>query len=95
MWLQLLAHYNKYFELLLIAAILLKLFFFYGAFGGGNGFIGIFYAIFKWFSGNERDMAENENEKKWMLVSNLISLMVYLLLLIIIVSISFVELLKN
>jgi hypothetical protein len=95
MWLQLIAHYNKYFELLLTAVILLKLFFFNATFGSGKGFIGIFYSIFKWFSGDERHMAENESEKKWMLISNIISIVIYLLLLIIILGISLLALLKN
>lgn len=85
MLVELLARYYKLLWLALIAIAFLKLILSYAFHGTLEGLNGILYALFKWYGEEEQELEDNHRRRTMMRFHNIVTLMLYGIILVILV----------
>jgi hypothetical protein len=83
MLLELIARYYKLLWLALVAIAFLKLILSYSFHGSLEGVTGILYALFKWYGEEEQEMEDYGPRRTLMRFHNMVTLMLYGMLLVI------------
>ncbi|MCW3107089.1 MAG: hypothetical protein JWQ09_1595 [Segetibacter sp.] len=85
MLLELIARYYKFLWLALAAIAFLKIILSYSFHGSLEGVNGILYALFKWYSEEEQEIEDYGPRRTMMRFHNIVTLMLYGMLLVILV----------
>lgn len=86
MLLDYIARYYKFLWLAITAVSFIKIILSYSFHGNLQGVNGVLYALFKWYGTEEQELEDYQPRRTIMRLHNIITLMIYGLLLIIIVA---------
>ena len=86
MLLELIARYHKYLWIALAAIAFLKIILSYSFNENLEGVNGVLYALFKWYGEEEQEMEDYGPRRTTMRFHNIITLMIYVMLLIILIA---------
>ena len=86
MLLEYLDRYYKFLWLALAAVAVLKIVLSYSFYGNGEGINGVFFALFKWYGEEEQEMEDYVPRRTIMRLHNIITLVIYGLLLLILIA---------
>lgn len=86
MLLELIARYYKFLWLALAAIAFLKVILSYSFNGGLEGINGILYALFKWYGEEEQEMEDYGPRRTMMRLHNVVTLLIYGVLLVILLA---------
>ncbi len=86
MLIELIARYYKLLWVLLIAIALLKIILSYSFNGNLEGVNGVLYALFKWYGEEEQEMEDIEPRRTMMRFHNIITLLIYGMIVVIVAA---------
>lgn len=85
MLLELIAQYYKYLWAALIAFAILKIILSYSFNRGLDGFNGMLFSIFQWYTQDQREL-EDRDRRKFMQVQNFVTLLLFGIILLIVIA---------